>query len=45
MAFEAGEKLASVLVRSRRDVMAGSSWVLERIDIDLLGRWPWITES
>ena len=37
MAFKAGERLASVSVPSGRDVMVGSSQVLERIGIDLLG--------
>ena len=38
MAFKAGDRLASVLVPSKRDVMAGNSQVLERIGIDLLGK-------
>ena len=37
LAFEAGERLASVSVPSGRDVMVGSSRVLERIGIDFLG--------
>ena len=38
MAFKVGKKLASMLVPSGRDVMAGNSQVLERIGIDLLGK-------
>ena len=38
LALEAGKRLALVSVPSERDVMAGSSRVLERIGIDLLGR-------
>ena len=37
MAFKSGKRLASVLVPSGRDVMAGNSRVLKRIGIDLLG--------
>ena len=49
MAFKVGERLALVLVPSRRDVMIGNSQVLERIGIDLLRKiamdgqvWIWI---
>ena len=38
LAFKARERLASVLVPSRRDVMARNSQVLKRIGIDLLGK-------
>ena len=38
LAFKAGERLALVLIPSGRDVMVGSSRVLERIGIDLLGK-------
>ena len=36
--FRVGERLASVLVPSRRDVRGGNYRVLERIGIDLLGK-------
>ena len=36
--FRVGERLASVLVPSGRDVKAGNSQVLERVGIHLLGK-------
>ena len=36
--FRVGERLTSVSVPSGRDVMVGSSRVLKRIGIDLLGK-------
>ena len=38
LAFQVGEKLASVSDPSERDVIAWISQVLERIGIDLLGK-------
>ena len=38
MAFKEGERLASVSDPSGRDVKVWNSQVLDRIDIDLLGR-------
>ena len=43
--FRAGERLASVLVPSKRDVTAGNSQVLERIGIDLLEKQLWDAKS
>ena len=37
LAFQVGERLASVSDPSGRDVFAGNNQVLERIGIDLLG--------
>ena len=38
LAFQVGERLASVSDRSERDVIARNGQVLERIGIDLLGK-------
>ena len=38
LVFQVGERLASVLDPSGRDVIAWNSQVLERIGIDLLGK-------
>ena len=36
LAFEVGKRLASVSIPSKRDVMAGSRKVLERIGVEVL---------
>ena len=41
LAFQVGERLASVLNPSGRDVRAGDSQVLERIGIHLIGKIVW----